>query len=110
MTVYKPDKEGRLVALLPRVRVGNERLNKNGASRLSGKGVVCDEHGHVPYCFVSHMGMLVLCCRKCIVENCPLAKAQLKPNWLGDNEGPAGPEDPNSNQGPQMDNPVGHSY
>lgn len=75
------DKMGRPVPLLPRVIVGHERLNRNGPSRLSGTSVVCNLHGTRPACRVNNRGVLVICCRSCIMENCEIVRAILRPNW-----------------------------
>jgi hypothetical protein len=95
MRTYRPNKEGKLELVLPAVRIGHERLNNNGPSRLSGSLVACEEHGTVPCCWVHNRGILIRCCRKCIEAHCQLTKACLRPNWDAD----AG-----------MDHPDGHSY
>lgn len=100
MTVFRYDQKlQKLVPVLPKVKIGFERLK--GTSRLSSGLVVCDQHGTVKQCWVHWSGALVSCCRACIVENCQVVRALLRPNWHD--------EDPGS-EGPLMDNPAGHSY
>ncbi len=95
-TRYKFNKEGALVPDLPAVKLGNERLDRSGVSRLSGNQVVCNQHGTKRACRVFCHGIIVLCCRNCIMENCQLTKARMRPNW-------------DECRG-ALDNPVGHSY
>jgi hypothetical protein len=94
-TAWKVEKDGKLVPIWPEVKIGFERLNRNGPSKLSGSQVVCNEHGTRPCCWVNWRGILVRCCRKCILENCQVAKARLKSNWDGNGA---------------LDHPGGHSY
>jgi hypothetical protein len=76
------NKEGHVV-----IRVGDERLNKAQTSRLSGRLLVCDEHGTMPYCYVHYRGELRLCCRKCILENCRLTTAVERPAFKNYDDG-----------------------
>jgi hypothetical protein len=90
------DRNGKLVPLLPEVKIGNERLNRNGPSQVGTRQIVCDEHGTRPACYVNTRGILIRCCRACIMAYCQTTKAVLRLNWDG------GTTD--------MDHPDGHSY
>jgi hypothetical protein len=82
-TTYGFNGAGKLVPILPEVKIGNERLNRNHTSRLSGRQIVCEEHGTHPTCYVNKNNILVKCCRLCIKAYCQLTKARAADNWDG---------------------------
>jgi hypothetical protein len=90
--VLQFDKQGK--RLLPAVKVGNERLNQQGQSKLAKGFVACEEHGTVPYCWVRNKGLLTLCCRFCILKYCQRTTAVFRSKSLTDADA----------------NPIGHSF
>ena len=95
----KFDSDGRRI--WPAVKVGNERLARSGSggSKLAKGFVACDEHGTTPRCWVKHRGLLCVCCRFCIVQNCAITKAVVRPNYSTE-----------ETLASSMDHPDGHSY
>jgi hypothetical protein len=93
----KFDSQGRRIH--PPVKIGNERLDRGGSSKLSNGFVACNEHGTARRVWVKFRGLLCACCRYCIVQNCELTQAVPRPNYSAEEL-----------ESPNMDHPDGHSY